>query len=508
MVVEEAIDVEARADISEFALLGHSELRERIVRDHFFDSAHYLVSLRARGLSLPEGVDLLDHYLSIGRQAGATPSMRFDPKYYLFRYPDVAKSGEDSVSHFLAHGTSRMRWGAHPMSLPRRAAFNSSWGRPIAPRRNSLAGTFDLVRVQGDASSHGARDTEPRRREFDTTLSVAQVAAHLKDSASEFLMVAKSAVRRSTVKRLVRMAVEWDVAIVAPQVSEGDGVFYSGMEVMRDGVLLWSPPASHAHVGLSPVTIPSGELSCINVADARAVGGIDEGFTSWEYALADLALRLGEARRSIAVMAELSVEPDLPDIVKRYPVAWRGFNGGDPARLVEKHRQRLEGVPTLAEAQRVGAVNVTAFLITSDGNSEAVLAAEIRQAAQANVGMLLISLTETIPSVLAEIATQLCLPLSWAVRHDGRLSVSGVPNYVLIKDLVGSDSETVEIAAQLSLPSGGRPYVTRILGGERESRILAAKGREGEPSQSPSSSQQMHLGSYGHAPADSVRRAI
>ncbi|TPJ30641.1 glycosyltransferase family 4 protein [Mesorhizobium sp. B2-8-3] len=80
----------------------------RIVRQSgIFDDGYYLAQLGERG---PPG-DLITHYVSVGEKLGLRPSKKFDPSFYGSRYPDVASSGRNLLSHFVTHGVQEGRLG-------------------------------------------------------------------------------------------------------------------------------------------------------------------------------------------------------------------------------------------------------------------------------------------------------------------------------------------------------------------------------------------------------------
>lgn len=422
------------------------DIRRRLELNSLFDEPHYVKSLGQRGIRPEPIIDAMEHYLTVGRLAGASPTMRLDPRYYRFRYPDVARSEAAPDIHFLARGLTNGRWGAHPMSLPRHTVCNSSWGRPIARRRSPRSGTNEMVFVHGDARRHlpstfDGVEGGPRH-------SVSEVAQLLRDCEAEFLVVARSAPTASIRESLVSTAAEWDLAVIGSHVQESGRELIAGMELTRDGTLLWAPATIGEPHPLFPVTIPAAELTCINVAEAREVGGLDPAFHSWEYALADLSLRLRRSGRTLAALRHAVVTPDFADIVTRYPVAWSGFIAGDPSRLVAKHREFLSGAPTLTESQSGSAnlIPVTAFLIAQGERFSRAISAEVARRAQRDGAFLLLAMTESSIAAATDLAASFFLPVC-SPERDGE-PLAGIPNYVAVHEVVGSDLQSLEVVGE------------------------------------------------------------
>ncbi|WP_447529190.1 glycosyltransferase [Vreelandella sp. TE19] len=63
------------------------------------------------------GMDPVVHYVKYGEPWGRMPSPFFDPRYYLSTYADVAKSGESPLVHYLMHGQQEDRLPAPRVSL-------------------------------------------------------------------------------------------------------------------------------------------------------------------------------------------------------------------------------------------------------------------------------------------------------------------------------------------------------------------------------------------------------
>jgi hypothetical protein len=74
-----------------------------------FDRACY-----ARQAGLAEGVDPVEHYLTVGSAQGLSPHPLFDPAFYLGRYPELADLEDDLLLHFLDQGGQEWRW-PHPL---------------------------------------------------------------------------------------------------------------------------------------------------------------------------------------------------------------------------------------------------------------------------------------------------------------------------------------------------------------------------------------------------------
>ncbi|WP_165349891.1 glycosyltransferase [Mesorhizobium sp. M3A.F.Ca.ET.080.04.2.1] len=80
----------------------------RIIRQSgLFDDRYYLDQL---GEGERSG-DLIAHYVSVGENLGFRPSEKFDPRFYGGRYPDVALSGRNLLSHFVTYGIREGRLG-------------------------------------------------------------------------------------------------------------------------------------------------------------------------------------------------------------------------------------------------------------------------------------------------------------------------------------------------------------------------------------------------------------
>jgi glycosyltransferase involved in cell wall biosynthesis len=76
-----------------------------------------------------EGLDPVLHYVLVGEQMGYAPSDGFDPRYYLERYPDVARAGISCLGHYLASGRAE---GRRPVSVAASLDFECSRINPDA----------------------------------------------------------------------------------------------------------------------------------------------------------------------------------------------------------------------------------------------------------------------------------------------------------------------------------------------------------------------------------------
>jgi len=71
-------------------------------------------------------IDDLDpalHYVIVGEQMGVPPSDAFNPKYYRQRYPDIARSVVNSLSHYVVAGRQE---GRRPVSIANELILDSS----------------------------------------------------------------------------------------------------------------------------------------------------------------------------------------------------------------------------------------------------------------------------------------------------------------------------------------------------------------------------------------------
>jgi len=80
----------------------------KVIRDSGgLDADFYGRQLR----EIPDDMDLVEHYLRFGEQAGLRPCADFDPKHYAKKNPDVVASGANLFAHFVAYGAAEGRAG-------------------------------------------------------------------------------------------------------------------------------------------------------------------------------------------------------------------------------------------------------------------------------------------------------------------------------------------------------------------------------------------------------------
>lgn len=105
-----------------------------------FDQAYYLKHNPDVARS---GQDPLAHFLFRGAWEGRNPHPLFHSRFYLRRYPDVARSGVNPLAHWLVHGQGEGR-APHPLFDP--ACYARSLGCPFT---NGLAALAHLSSNQG-----------------------------------------------------------------------------------------------------------------------------------------------------------------------------------------------------------------------------------------------------------------------------------------------------------------------------------------------------------------------
>jgi len=86
--------------------------------EDFFDEDYYAFSREAR----KKGMRPIDHYLEIGEALGFAPSLRFDPKYYARKYPDLVSHKGTLLSHYARFGIAE---GRSPCAAPKELFLNS-----------------------------------------------------------------------------------------------------------------------------------------------------------------------------------------------------------------------------------------------------------------------------------------------------------------------------------------------------------------------------------------------
>ncbi len=87
-----------------------------IVESGLFDGTWYLSHYPDVA---PTGTDPLSHYLALGVSEGRDPNPLFGTAWYLFTYPDVAAAGVDPLLHYLRSGAAEGR-DPHPL-------FDTDW---------------------------------------------------------------------------------------------------------------------------------------------------------------------------------------------------------------------------------------------------------------------------------------------------------------------------------------------------------------------------------------------
>jgi hypothetical protein len=116
-------------------LIHEADTLERIRESGLFDDSFYALSHEARA----QGIDPLNHYLSVGEEAGHLPSEGFDPNYYRKRYHDIAEADVGLLRHYVLFGKQE---GRVPVDRVKRTV--------IAPR--SRAGTPCAIMIAGSAA--------------------------------------------------------------------------------------------------------------------------------------------------------------------------------------------------------------------------------------------------------------------------------------------------------------------------------------------------------------------
>lgn len=85
---------------------------------------------------IPTGVNLWDHYLSIGRQEGFQPNEYFSPAWYLSANPDVAAAQVDPVEHYVRFGADEGR-SCGPLFV--QGLYEAQLKNPLPPGSIALA---------------------------------------------------------------------------------------------------------------------------------------------------------------------------------------------------------------------------------------------------------------------------------------------------------------------------------------------------------------------------------
>jgi hypothetical protein len=111
-----------------------------------FDPAVYLTQAGQTAQDQPA----LLHYLERGWREGLRPHPLFDPAWYLERYPDVAETGVEPLSHFVMVGGAERR---DPSASFSSADYVSAKSGGLAPDANPL-----IDYLAGGAWGHGAEN--------------------------------------------------------------------------------------------------------------------------------------------------------------------------------------------------------------------------------------------------------------------------------------------------------------------------------------------------------------
>lgn len=121
-------------------------------RSLMFDDAHYAQQLRKRGLAIVG--DKLEHYLEEGAALGLNPHPDFDTVWYLRANPDVARSGQNPLVHYLTSGKSEGR-SANPKFDLNASTFSVARPYPFASARalNELSLKYVQARRAGKAKT-------------------------------------------------------------------------------------------------------------------------------------------------------------------------------------------------------------------------------------------------------------------------------------------------------------------------------------------------------------------
>ncbi len=80
--------------------------RGLVIKSNLFQAQWYAATYAA---DIPAGMDPIDHFLIDGRGGAFHPSPKFDAGFYLRSHPDVSKSGENPLVHYLRKGRKEGR---------------------------------------------------------------------------------------------------------------------------------------------------------------------------------------------------------------------------------------------------------------------------------------------------------------------------------------------------------------------------------------------------------------
>ncbi|MEA2874627.1 MAG: hypothetical protein QOH67_4929 [Hyphomicrobiales bacterium] len=120
-------------------LTDAERVAQLVRKSDLFDHEYYLANAGDIG-----DLDPALHYVIVGERLGFAPSSQFDPGYYLERYPDLRRSFECLLVHYVTSGRGE---GRRPTSLAAALAYDRS---RIDPQRETI-----LV-VAHEASRTGA----------------------------------------------------------------------------------------------------------------------------------------------------------------------------------------------------------------------------------------------------------------------------------------------------------------------------------------------------------------
>ncbi|MDQ2137360.1 rhamnan synthesis F family protein [Alcaligenaceae bacterium B3P038] len=101
-------------------------MAEAIRGSTYFDEEFYV---KAAGIN-PSEIDPVYHYLLDGEVKGLLPSLRFDPAYYLERYPDLQVLPDGFLAHYVRYGIHE---GRRALPLASEYEFPTLTGDPSKP---------------------------------------------------------------------------------------------------------------------------------------------------------------------------------------------------------------------------------------------------------------------------------------------------------------------------------------------------------------------------------------
>lgn len=121
-----------------------------LVRSQMFDVAYYARQLVKHGVKASG--DAVEHYLNEGAALRLNPHPDFDTVWYLHANPDVARSGENPLVHYLRHGKNEGRSGNPKFDL-NSSTYNGLRPYTLAPVHalNETARHYAQARKDGKA---------------------------------------------------------------------------------------------------------------------------------------------------------------------------------------------------------------------------------------------------------------------------------------------------------------------------------------------------------------------